>query len=648
MINENTARELGTINGGFGYEKGSSYQAKSALGVALGNLDAARKAIAKKRCEQSFIAFVELFWPIIEPTQPFVVSWVQRAIAKHLEAVNEEKISKLLINVPPGFSKSTLVSVFFAAWEWGPRKRPDLRYIAWSYDHKLTRRDNGLCRRIVTSPLYQELWGQCSACKVRREGVARCKKCETERRFRLDGDTNAIDMYRNDWGGFRFASSVGGGGTGYRADRLIFDDPHSVQGAESDAERQMTIDWFAGTLPSRIRNASESTAYNAPKLPEWVRRAHGYEDEDQTLTKEQKEFFDSLPERPKPLKSATIGIMQRVHLRDVSGVILDTPTLGYVHICIEMEYEGELHPTRVANDNGETPSGKSPIGYVDPRKARLASVPPSIETGDEWWDHWLRLWLRIAVDMATLADPIRYPRHAVEDLKRSLRLKVKGGDPIAAQLQQWPQTVGGKFFPKLIKLSNDVEIDMMQHRVLEDHELLPAKCGWESRAYDLAATDSDKAAATVGVRIYIDINDRVIVRNVVKTRGEPDEVDALLLSTAKEDGRDVRINLPQDPGQGGKYQIRSFYKLLQGYPVDHSPEHESKEIRAYPLSSQWKIGNVYLVRGDWNREYLQIMSEFPVGRFKDETDATTRGYDAQVGAETVQRPYAPKSVKMVR
>lgn len=633
--------------GGFGYEHGSSYQAKSALGLALSNLDLARKAIAKKRCENSFIAFVELFWPIIEPTQPFVVSWVQRTIARHLEAVNEEKISKLLINVPPGFSKSTLVSVFFAAWEWGPRKRPDLRYIAWSYDHKLTRRDNGLCRRIVMSPLYQELWGQCTPCKSRKEGVARCKKCDADRRFRLDGDTNAIDMYRNDWGGFRFASSVGGGGTGYRADRLIFDDPHSVQGAESDAERQATIDWFAGTLPSRIRNASDATKLSAPKLPEWVRRAHNIEDEDQTLTEEQKAFFEGMPERPKPLKSATIGIMQRVHLQDVSGVILTTPLLGYVHLCIEMEFEGDAHPTRVANDNGITPTGASPIGYEDPRKSRLASVPPCIETGDEWWDHWHRLWVRIAIDMATLADPVRYPRHAVEDLKHSLRLKVKGGDPIAAQLQQWPQTVGGKFFPKMIKVG-DVEIDIMQHRLLDEHELLPAKCGYETRAYDLAATDSDKAAATVGVRIYIDVEDRIIIHGVVKTRGEPDEVDALLLATAEDDGYTVHINLPQDPGQGGKYQIHAFYKLLQGYPVEHSPERDSKETRAYPLSSQWKIGNVYLVRGDWNREYLQVMSEFPVGRFKDEADASTRGFDAQISAEPLQRAYAPRAVKMVR
>jgi predicted phage terminase large subunit-like protein len=599
----------------------------NAVGLAVVNSQATFDAIAKRRAELSFIAFVELFWPVIEPKQRFVRGWVQEQIARYLTLVHEGAIDKVLINVPPGFSKSTLCNVFFAAWEWGPKRRPDLRYISWSYSGKLTERDNVLCRKIIESPLYQRLWGQCEPCKTRKEGAPRCKRCQQECRFRLDGDQNAKTRYRNDWGGFRFASSVGGAGTGERADRLIFDDPHSVQGAESDVDRQATIDWFAGTLPSRVRN-SDTADPNAIKLPEWVRRAHNLEED---------------TDEAGSIKSATIGIMQRVHLRDVSGVILETPELGYVHVLIEMEFLGKTHPARVANENGRIASpDTNPWGIVDPRAARLASIPPDTlptdptDSGAFLWAQLCNVWLRIAADRITLADPIRYPRHEVEKLKRSLLLK-SGSNAVEAQFQQWPQEVGGDYFPKA-----------MAKRIARC-DLLAPRAGYKSRGWDLASTDSDVAAATVGVLMWIDIEDRVIIEDIAKVRGGPDAVDALIKTTADDDGPEVRQDLPRDPGQAGKYQINAFTKLLMGHEIDSSPETQGKATRAYPLSSQWKIGNVYIVEGCRNAdEYIRIMSEFPVGRFKDEVDASSRAFDSQVRAETVRAPMPPMTIKLAR
>ena len=43
------------------------------------------------------------------------------------------KITRLLINVPPGSMKSLMVNVFFPAWEWGPMGMPHLRYVSFSY-----------------------------------------------------------------------------------------------------------------------------------------------------------------------------------------------------------------------------------------------------------------------------------------------------------------------------------------------------------------------------------------------------------------------------------------------------------------------------------------------------------------------------------
>lgn len=601
--------------------------APAGVGLALANMPRSFDAIAKRKAELSFIAFVELFWPVIEPRQPFVKGWVQELIAQHLELVHEGKITKILFNVPPGFSKSTLCNVFFAAWEWGPKKRPDLRYISWSYSAGLTKRDNGLCRKIIESPLYQRLWGQCEPCKAREEGTPRCKTCELEKRFRFDGDQNAVTRYRNDWGGWRFSSSVGGAGTGERADRLIFDDPHNVKSAESEAKRIEAIDWFAGTLPSRVRNAGVPDA--SIRLPDWVRRAHKMEDD---------------TDDPGALQSATIGIMQRVHLQDVSGVILETPELGYTHVLVELEYQGDAHPARIYDPEiDRAPSPGSPH-FVDPRRAKLAAVPPQLEPLDEsdeakWWAAFGNVWTRIAVDIVTLADPVRFPRKEVEELKAQMRKK-SGPSAEAAQLQQWPQERGGDYFPKA------------NLKPLSLEELEPSACGYFTRGWDLAATDSDRAAATVGVLLYVDILGRVVVLDVVKIRGDAAEVDKLMKATADAD-RDrwgnVHQDFPTDPGAAGKYQTHAFVRNLIGHILEHSPERESKETRAWPLSSQWKGGNCYVLATMAGlSEYKRIMAEFPVGRFKDEVDASTRAFDSQIRATPAQTNVGPISVRLAK
>jgi predicted phage terminase large subunit-like protein len=608
-------------------------------------------AIAKVRAERSMIDFVELFWVVIDPSQPFVRGNVQELICSHLEDVTNEKILNLLINVPPGFTKSRLVNVFWPAFEWGPKHRPDLRYVSWSYSLKLTRRDNEDCRKIINSPLYQKLWGQCSACLARKQGTPRCARCEKDRRFRWSGNTNAKDYYENDWGGFRIASSVGGAGTGMRADRLIFDDPHNVKQGESDVQRQATVDWFAGTLPTRVRNADGNTI-DVP-IPGWVRRAHA-------LPEDYGRGEDGAK------ASATVGIMQRLALQDVAGVILSTPELGYTHLMIEMEYQGEGHPARTIDPVSGVVPLRPRAGYVDVREERckathvelamrsgpqlveipLDVAPATSDAGDVAWSDFCNVWLRVGhYAWSRLADPIRFPRHVVEKLKSSLRLK-QGSDAVASQFQQWPQEVGGDMFPAGI-------IDAAH--MLTDDQLPRCKAEFKTRGWDLAATDDDSAAATVGFLGYIAIDDRVIVEDVVKLRGEPDAVDALLKRTAHRDGPNVRQDLPRDPGQAGKWQTSAMTRtVLKGFDVVSSPEAGSKTRRASPGSSQWKAGNVYFRVGPLRssdsvnpREVIRVMSQFPVGREKDEVDAFVRMLASQVAApEPENSPMPPRSVKL--
>lgn len=242
-------------------------------------------AASRIRCK-SLHTFVREGWHVLEPETRFVDGWVIKAICDHLEAVTRGEITRLLINVPPGFSKSLIVSVFWPAWEWGPMGMPHLRYLTSSFDYKANVvRDNNKMRKLVTSDWYQERWGDL---------VTLTK--ETEGKFE-----NTATGGRE---GRAFSGLTGG-----RGDRLVIDDPHSTEGAESDADRGKAIRIFRESSSDRLNDM---------------------------------------------VRSAIVIIMQRLNENDVSGTILKLG-LPYVHLCLPMEFEIERRC-------------QTSIGFVDPRK----------------------------------------------------------------------------------------------------------------------------------------------------------------------------------------------------------------------------------------------------------------------------------------
>ena len=108
--------------------------------------------------------------------------------------------------------------------------------------------------------------------------------------------------------------------------------------------------------------------------------------------------------------------------------------------------------------------------------------------------------------------------------------------------------------------------------------------------------------------------------------GTANRVLDTIRNTATQDGVECIQDIPQDPGQAGKAQVQHLAAALHGYTVRSSPESGDKVVRAYPLSAQAEAGNIKLVRGLWNEEYLDEISYFPNGR-KDRVDATVRAYN---------------------
>jgi predicted phage terminase large subunit-like protein len=237
----------------------------------------------RQRCK-TLSGFVREAWHVLEPSNAYVHGWHVDAICEHLEAITRGDINRLLINVPPGTMKSLLSGVFWPAWEWGPLGRPSTRIIGSSYSEDYAKRDNRRMRDLVTSEWYQALWGE--TVQLVRAG---------EMSF-----SNTATGFRQ---GVPFSRLTGG-----RGDRVIIDDPHSVDTAESDTERGATIRTFRESVPTRLND---------------------------------------------PAKSAIVVIMQRLHEQDVSGTILALG-LGYEHLMLPMEFE----PERAC---------RTSIGFTDPR-----------------------------------------------------------------------------------------------------------------------------------------------------------------------------------------------------------------------------------------------------------------------------------------
>jgi predicted phage terminase large subunit-like protein len=258
------------------------------------DIDKQLMEILRAECEESLSAFVKQAWHIIEPGQPYIHGWHIDFICEHLEAITRGEqlddgsiYNRLLINVPPGTMKSLLVGVFWPAWEWGPQNMPHHRFVCASHSLDLAIRDGLRMRRLITSEWYQDRWGD---------------------RVQLTGDQNQKTKFENTSTGFRQAAAAGSI-TGARGDRVIIDDPHSVDGANSDAMRESTVQWFKEAVPTRLNN---------------------------------------------PDRSAIVVVMQRLHEGDVSGTILDEQ-LGYDHIMLPMEFD----------ERRATPTA---LGYEDPRE----------------------------------------------------------------------------------------------------------------------------------------------------------------------------------------------------------------------------------------------------------------------------------------
>lgn len=228
----------------------------------------------------------------------------------------------------------------------------------------------------------------------------------------------------------------------------------------------------------------------------------------------------------------------------------------------------------------------------------------------------------IFADPRTHDGELLFPERFPEPNVRLMEMEA-GAAGTAAQLQQQPTAREGLMFRR----------HWFEGRFVAE---APAGTRWV-RHWDLAATAGGDGAQTAGVKLGRSFDGRYYVGHVVATREGGAEVRRLIKMVAEQDGKDVEISLPQDPGQAGKVQAQDLVAMLAGWNASAKPESGSKETRAQPFASQCEAGNVYLCNGadaGWCDAYIDQLCEFPAGKLKDMVDASSGAFGRFVLGET--------------
>lgn len=156
-----------------------------------------------------------------------------KVICDALMKVFRGETKRLIINVPPRYSKTELAVVNFIAWALG--QVPDAEFIHASYAAPLALNNSSGVRGMLQHEAYQEIF---PACQLASEAKAH---------------------WTTTAGGVMYSAGAGGTITGFGAGKhrpgfggaIIIDDPHKPDEARSDVMRQNVIDWFQNTLESR-------------------------------------------------------------------------------------------------------------------------------------------------------------------------------------------------------------------------------------------------------------------------------------------------------------------------------------------------------------------------------------------------------------
>ena len=514
-------------------------------------------------CEERLYKFLQKAWPHIE-SAPFTPGWPMEAVAEHLEAVASGDIRRLIINIPPRCSKSTLTSVMFPAWvwaqpedKWGATRGPGVKFLHASYSQQLSLRDSVACRRLIESDWYQERWG---------------------RNFSLTSDQNTKGRFDNNRSGSRLATSVGSSLTGEGGSIIVVDDPNAAQEAFSEATIQTTIDWWDSALSTRL---------NDPKT------------------------------------GAFIVIQQRLSEEDLTGHILSKDVGEWTHLCLPMRYEWQRHTHTVLRVDEEGYQ----IVWDDPRGCD-EDGEPLVEVTDEGERVPISPEAQVELDdrEGELLWPERFGEREVSILERQLgpwaaagqlqqRPEPKGGGIIK---REWWQPWEAASYPPM-----DMIIACLDTAYTTKTENDPsAMTVWGIFSGDIVAQNM-KQVGGWDARTYAESHPRVMLMYGWQGRYELHDLITKVAETCQRMHVDTLLIENKAAGHSVAQEMRRLFGGSRFGIQMYDPKSQDKLARLYSVQHLFAEGLVYAPIKSWADMVINQVGQFPKGKHDDLVDTVS-------------------------
>lgn len=214
------------------------------------------KDVTKAELLGSFLLFARVFFKL-KTGREFVISNPPGrephiiTMARELKAVFNMETTRLLINVPPGYHKSTLLCLWVA---WCYANHADCNFLYISVAYELAEKHTAFIKEIMELSEYKQLFG-----------------------VHLRSDSKSKGKFKTESGGACVAFGAKGAVVGNDAGLpnlkrfsgcVIMDDMHSPADCFSDTMRQAVVDNFLSTIRQRPRGSNVPIIFIGQRLHE--------------------------------------------------------------------------------------------------------------------------------------------------------------------------------------------------------------------------------------------------------------------------------------------------------------------------------------------------------------------------------------------
>ena len=426
-------------------------------------------------------------------------------IIELLQYALQGRVSKILLGVPSRHGKSTLISKNFASYFLA--HFPNDKVILTAYSQGLASEFGGQVKDVLN------YYGNLSPYKVSLSTDSKAKN-----KFKLN----------HPYHGQMLAVGAGGSILGFGAGLFIVDDPiKNVADAESKVKQQRLADWFGGTAKTRLE-----------------RRSNG-------------------------LPPIMLVIAQRLHLKDLHGIIRETEPTIDAKTGLQILRSG---------------------GTIDPNTWIDLNIPAICDSPDDLLGR-------------EIGEALWPAQRSTEWLMAER--KAMGSYLFNAIYQGQPVERDGNIFKR------EWFMDDRTHHIYNqiNRDELPSDLPM-MRYWDFAASGKD-GDQTSGLLTGYD-GENLYFIDLVHGNWSSNEVLKRFKKTAHRDGRGVLIKIEQEPGSGSKLLISRFRneKDLRRYHIRADKVNLKKNVRSFDLEALAEDHRCYFVKAPWNIDLIDQLVSF--------------------------------------